>query len=36
MELIILVAGAIIFDLLAMRYGVDSRVRSDRGWWACF
>ncbi len=36
MELILLIGGPLLLDLLAMRYGVDSRalnLRQDRAWW---
>lgn len=37
MELLLLVAALVVFDVLAARYGFDSRVlnpRDARGWWA--
>ena len=36
MELILIVGGLLLLDILAMRFGVDSRildVRDRRGWW---
>jgi len=36
MELILILSGLIALDILAMRFGVDSRLldgRDRRGWW---
>jgi len=36
MELILITAAVLLFDLLAMRFGVDTRLldeRDRRGWW---
>jgi hypothetical protein len=36
MELLIFIGGLLVLDVLAMRFGVDSRVldvRDRRGWW---
>jgi hypothetical protein len=36
MELILFIGALLLLDLLAMRFGVDSRalsLRADRGWW---
>jgi hypothetical protein len=31
--LLLLVGGGLLFDLLAVRHGADSRRPADHGWW---
>ena len=33
MELLLVLVGLLLLDLLAVRFGADSRVPTDRGWW---